>query len=137
MNKVNLVKEYINHPLIKIIIGSLDDLSVKFNELNDLGDIKSNAHLLKYDSIHGSINNDISFKDNEILIDKINQFLYCVAMSSPHNKYSKTFSVGEDIIKHLLKDFLTGLSGITDGGLRDMINNHLKKIGVKISIDMF
>jgi glyceraldehyde 3-phosphate dehydrogenase len=38
--------------------------------INDLGDIKSNAHLLKYDSIHGSINNDISFKDNEILIDK-------------------------------------------------------------------
>ena len=58
-------------------------------------------------------------------------------MSSPHNKYSKTFSVGEDIIKHLLKDFLTGLSGTTDGGLRNMINNHLKKIGVKVSIDMF
>ena len=38
--------------------------------INDLGDIKSNAHLLKYDSIHGPINNDISFKDNEILIDK-------------------------------------------------------------------
>ena len=38
--------------------------------INDLGNIKSNAHLLKYDSIHGPINNDISFKDNEILIDK-------------------------------------------------------------------
>ena len=38
--------------------------------INDLGDIKSNAHLLKYDSIHGPIKNDISFKDNEILIDK-------------------------------------------------------------------
>ena len=37
--------------------------------INDLGDIKSNAHLLKYDSIHGSITNDVSYDDNKILID--------------------------------------------------------------------
>ena len=37
--------------------------------INDLGDIKSNAHLLKYDSIHGPIDNDISYENNEILID--------------------------------------------------------------------
>ena len=37
--------------------------------INDLGDIKSNAHLLKYDSIHGTITNDVSYDDNEILID--------------------------------------------------------------------
>ena len=37
--------------------------------INDLGDIKSNAHLLKYDSIHGTITNDVSYNDNEILID--------------------------------------------------------------------
>ena len=37
--------------------------------INDLGDIKSNAHLLKYDSIHGPIANAISYKNNEILID--------------------------------------------------------------------
>jgi hypothetical protein len=91
---------------------------------------------------YGNVNDEETVKQllkisNKQSYDKINQFLYCVAMSSPHNKYSKTFSVGEDIIKHLLKDFLTGLSGITDGGLRDMINNHLKKIGVKVSIDMF
>ena len=37
--------------------------------INDLGDIKSNAHLLKYDSIHGPIANAISYENNEILID--------------------------------------------------------------------
>ena len=37
--------------------------------INDLGDIKSNSHLLKYDSIHGPIANDVSFKEDRILID--------------------------------------------------------------------
>jgi glyceraldehyde 3-phosphate dehydrogenase len=37
--------------------------------INDLGDIKSNSHLLKYDSIHGPIANDVSFKEDKILID--------------------------------------------------------------------
>jgi glyceraldehyde 3-phosphate dehydrogenase len=37
--------------------------------INDLGDIKSNAHLLKYDSIHGPTDNAISYENNEILID--------------------------------------------------------------------
>jgi glyceraldehyde 3-phosphate dehydrogenase len=37
--------------------------------INDLGDIESNAHLLKYDSIHGPIANAISYENNEILID--------------------------------------------------------------------
>ena len=37
--------------------------------INDLGDIKSNAHLLKYDSIHGLITNNVSYNDNEILVD--------------------------------------------------------------------
>ena len=38
--------------------------------INDLGSIQSNAHLLKYDSIHGTINNNISVADNNIIIDE-------------------------------------------------------------------
>ena len=38
--------------------------------INDLGKIESNAHLLKYDSIHGSISNDIKTENNEIIIDQ-------------------------------------------------------------------
>ena len=37
--------------------------------INDLGSIQSSAHLLKYDSIHGTINNNISACDNNIYID--------------------------------------------------------------------
>ena len=38
--------------------------------INDLGKIESNAHLLKYDSIHGSIANEITLENNEIKIDE-------------------------------------------------------------------
>src|SRR6056300_789555 len=38
--------------------------------VNDLGQIESNAHLLKYDSIHGSISNEIKIENNEIKIDQ-------------------------------------------------------------------
>jgi len=38
--------------------------------INDLGKIESNAHLLKYDSIHGSIANEITIENNEIKIDE-------------------------------------------------------------------
>jgi hypothetical protein len=47
----------------------------------------------------------------------------------------KIYKTGKDIIKTLLNDFLTGLTGITDGDLRDMINNHLRKISVKVKIE--
>jgi glyceraldehyde 3-phosphate dehydrogenase len=38
--------------------------------INDLGKIESNAHLLKYDSIHGSITNDVVVHNNDIKIDE-------------------------------------------------------------------
>jgi len=38
--------------------------------INDLGKIESNAHLLKYDSIHRSIANEVTIKNNEIKIDE-------------------------------------------------------------------
>jgi glyceraldehyde 3-phosphate dehydrogenase len=37
--------------------------------INDLGKIESNAHLLKYDSIHGAIQNSIKVDKNELIID--------------------------------------------------------------------
>jgi glyceraldehyde 3-phosphate dehydrogenase len=37
--------------------------------VNDLGGIETNAHLLKYDSIHGKIDNNISSLDNKIIVD--------------------------------------------------------------------
>ena len=37
--------------------------------INDLGKIESNAHLLKYDSIHGAIQNSVIVDNNELIID--------------------------------------------------------------------
>jgi len=37
--------------------------------INDLGSITSNAHLLKYDSLHGQILNNVSAESEEINID--------------------------------------------------------------------
>jgi glyceraldehyde 3-phosphate dehydrogenase len=38
--------------------------------INDLGSIESNAHLLKFDSLHGQIANNISAEANEIIVDE-------------------------------------------------------------------
>lgn len=38
--------------------------------INDLGKIESNAHLLKYDSIHGSITNNVTVSNDNINIDE-------------------------------------------------------------------
>jgi len=37
--------------------------------INDLGEIESNAHLLKYDSIHGAIQNSIKVHNDDLIID--------------------------------------------------------------------
>ena len=36
--------------------------------INDLSDSKTLSHLLKYDSIHGIFNKDISYSENEIIV---------------------------------------------------------------------
>ena len=37
--------------------------------INDLGDTKINAHLLKYDTAHGKFNKSVDIKDDKIVID--------------------------------------------------------------------
>ena len=41
--------------------------------INDLGSAKANAHLLKYDSVHGKFNADLNYDENHLIInnDKI------------------------------------------------------------------
>ncbi len=39
--------------------------------INDLSDTKTLSHLLKYDSIHGVLDNQISYDDNHIIVDDI------------------------------------------------------------------
>ena len=39
---------------------------IEFVGINDLGDTKSNAHLLKYDTVHGRLANEITTGDDWI-----------------------------------------------------------------------
>jgi len=55
----NLFRILLNHPNIQVVA------------INDLADAKTLAHLLKYDSIHGKLNAEISSEDSNILINEI------------------------------------------------------------------
>lgn len=49
--------------------------------INDLGDVKSNAHLLRYDSVHGRFPFDVKTTDNSIEIQ--GQKIAVVAQPDP------------------------------------------------------
>ena len=53
------------------------DSNVKVVAINDIGNINQNAHLLKYDSVHGKINEKIKVEDNIMSVgeNKISFFL--------------------------------------------------------------
>ncbi len=53
----NLFRLLLNHPFIEVVA------------INDLSDPKTMAHLLKYDSIHGILNKQVSATENEIYVD--------------------------------------------------------------------
>jgi glyceraldehyde 3-phosphate dehydrogenase (phosphorylating) len=42
---------------------------IEFVAVNDLGDVKTNAHLLKYDSVHGTFPGDIKSDDKSITVN--------------------------------------------------------------------
>ncbi len=52
----NLFRLLLNHPSIEVVA------------VNDLADTKTLRHLLKYDSIHGVLNEEISHSENEITV---------------------------------------------------------------------
>ena len=53
----NLFRLLLNHPTIEVVA------------INDIADNKTMAHLVKYDSIHGVLNQKVSFSDDSIIID--------------------------------------------------------------------
>ena len=52
----NLFRLLQNHP------------SIEVKAINDLADAKTLSHLLKYDSIHGVLNDDVTYSDKEIIV---------------------------------------------------------------------
>ena len=53
----NLFRLLLHHPTIEVVA------------INDIADTKTMAHLIKYDSIHGILSNDVSFDNHAIYID--------------------------------------------------------------------
>ena len=54
----NLFRLLLNHPMIEVVA------------INDIADIKTMAHLLKYDSIHGVLPYSVSFNDTSIIVNE-------------------------------------------------------------------
>ncbi|MFT4670434.1 MAG: glyceraldehyde 3-phosphate dehydrogenase, partial [Ulvibacter sp.] len=52
----NLFRILLHHPEIQVVA------------INDLADAKTLCHLLKYDSIHGVLNEKISFSEDQIIV---------------------------------------------------------------------
>ncbi|MEZ4838818.1 type I glyceraldehyde-3-phosphate dehydrogenase [Flavobacterium sp.] len=53
----NLFRLLLNHPTIEVVA------------INDLADVKTMAHLLKYDSIHGILKEEINFDEKHLIIE--------------------------------------------------------------------
>jgi glyceraldehyde 3-phosphate dehydrogenase len=53
----NVFRLLLNHPNIEVVA------------INDIADNKTMAHLVKYDSIHGVLNHNVSFSDDAIIIN--------------------------------------------------------------------
>lgn len=96
----NLFKLLHNHSSIEVVA------------INDLADIKTMAHLLKYDSIHGIFKADIKSTDNQLIIDNkpISYFSQKEITNLPWKKLSVDYVIeatGKRKTFGLLKDHLT------------------------------
>ncbi len=49
--------------------AALDNPDVEVTAINDLTDTKTTAHLLKYDSVHGILNKEITANEDSIIVD--------------------------------------------------------------------
>jgi len=67
--------------LRSLIEKGRDDIEVV--AINDLGPVETNAHLLKYDSVHGVLSADVSAKAEAIVVD--GKEITCIAERDPAN----------------------------------------------------
>ena len=52
-----------------VLRASLSDPALEFVAINDLTDAKTLAYLLKYDSVHGTLDASVEAKENQIIVD--------------------------------------------------------------------
>ena len=52
-----------------VLRASLGDPSLEFVAINDLTDAKTLAYVLKYDSVHGTLEGTVEAKDDQLIIN--------------------------------------------------------------------
>ena len=77
-----------------VMRAALENPAVEVVAINDLTNAKTNAHLLKYDSVHGTLANDISATEDTIVVD--GRSIKVFAEKDPKNLAWS--SVGADIV---------------------------------------
>jgi glyceraldehyde 3-phosphate dehydrogenase len=60
----NVFRLLLNHPTIEVVA------------INDIADTKTMAHLVKYDSIHGVLQESVSFSDDSIIVNQNNYLFF-------------------------------------------------------------
>lgn len=60
----NVFRLLLNHPTIEVVA------------INDIADTKTMAHLIKYDSIHGVLQESVSFSDDSIIVNQNNYLFF-------------------------------------------------------------
>ena len=106
----NLFKLLINHPTIEVVA------------INDLASSKTLAHLLKYDSIHGVSNAQISSDNESIIVDNVS--IPLTNIKNIENINWKPFNV--DIVIEATGKFKTSTE----------LNNHLKNGTKKVILSV-
>jgi len=96
----------LNHPEIQIVA------------INDLADAKTLSHLLKYDSIHGVLNKDVSFNTHNVIVDGVEIPLF----NENHPKTINWKSIQPDIVIESTGKFKT------KSELQLHINNGAEKV---------
>ena len=97
---------------------SLKNTEIDVAVVNDLADIKSLAHLLKYDSIHGGVNEKFTIIDNSLHFDN-GKIIHFVQEKDPANIPWEKYGV--EYVLESTGLFLT----------REKANLHLQRPGVK------
>jgi glyceraldehyde 3-phosphate dehydrogenase len=64
-----------------VLRASLGDSELHIVAVNDLTDAKTLAYLLKYDSVHGTLQGSVEAKDNQIFVD--GQAIRVLAVKDP------------------------------------------------------
>ena len=81
--------------------------------INDLGSIEANAHLIKYDSTHGTLNHDVKTSSDGFLIDDQN-----IKVFSERDPAKLSWGkIGVDIVLECTGFFLDKKMTITQGNV--------------------